>query len=288
MVLLIIRMGVITCHRRNETSLRLRSRRPRTNGTRNGTSSSLLGSRASLACVLGDEGRKVLCVERDATTPERIVGELLQPGGYKKLKELGLESCVENIDAQKVYGYTMYKDGEEATMMYPLDEQSLNDDIAGRSFHNWRFVQQLRRKAYGNKNVTLREGTVKFLVKENGETWNDKANDGGVAGIAYDIGGDEWVNGQLVAGKEKPKRFTSYAPLTIVCDRHFSSLRKKLADNKIDHPSHFVGLILDGAPSEILGENANQGHVVWEIHLRFCSTRSPRKKFGVWWIFLHT
>jgi len=111
---------------------------------------------ASLACVLGDEGRKVLCVERDATTPERIVGELLQPGGYKKLKELGLESCVENIDAQKVYGYTMYKDGEEATMMYPLDEQSLNDDIAGRSFHNGRFVQQLRRKAYGNKNVTLR------------------------------------------------------------------------------------------------------------------------------------
>ena len=217
---------------------------------------------ASLACVLGDEGRKVLCVERDATTPERIVGELLQPGGYKKLKELGLESCVENIDAQKVYGYTMYKDGEEATMMYPLDEQSLNDDIAGRSFHNGRFVQQLRRKAYGNKNVTLREGTVKFLVKENGETWNDEANDGGVAGIAYDIGGDEWVNGQLVAGKEKPKRFTSYAPLTIVCDGHFSSLRKKLADNKIDHPSHFVGLILDGAPSEILGENANQGHVV--------------------------
>ena len=76
---------------------------------------------ASLACVLGNEGRKVLCVERDTSTPERIVGELLQPGGYKKLKELGLESCVENIDAQKVYGYTMYKDGEEATMMYPLD-----------------------------------------------------------------------------------------------------------------------------------------------------------------------
>ena len=65
---------------------------------------------------------EVLCVERDCAEPKRIVGELLQPGGYKKLKELGLESCVENIDAQKVFGYTMYKDGEEATMMYPLDE----------------------------------------------------------------------------------------------------------------------------------------------------------------------
>ena len=217
---------------------------------------------ASLACVLGNQGRKVLCVERDCAEPKRIVGELLQPGGYKKLKELGLESCVENIDAQKVYGYTMYKDGEEATMMYPLDEKSLSEDIAGRSFHNGRFVQQLRRKAYANKNVTLREGTVKCLVKENGEVWNDEANDGGVAGIAYDIGGDEWFNGQLVPGKEKPKRFTSYAPLTIVCDGHFSSLRKKLADNKIDLPSHFVGLILNGPPSEILGENASQGHVV--------------------------
>ena len=75
---------------------------------------------ASLACVLGNQGRKVLCVERDCAEPKRIVGELLQPGGYKKLKELGLESCVENIDAQKVFGYTMYKDGEEATMMLSL------------------------------------------------------------------------------------------------------------------------------------------------------------------------
>ena len=39
-------------------------------------------------------------------------------------------------------------------------------------------MQQLRRKAYANKNVTLREGTVKCLVKENGEVWNDEANDG--------------------------------------------------------------------------------------------------------------
>ena len=67
---------------------------------------------ASLAHSLGVEGRRVLCVERDLSTPDRIVGELLQPGGYLKLKELGLESCVEGIDAQKVYGYTMFKNGE--------------------------------------------------------------------------------------------------------------------------------------------------------------------------------
>jgi len=33
----------------------------------------------------------VLVIERDLTEPDRIVGELLQPGGYLKLIELGLE-----------------------------------------------------------------------------------------------------------------------------------------------------------------------------------------------------
>ena len=47
-------------------------------------------------------GRRVLIIERDLTQPNRIVGELLQPGGYRKLQELGLASAVEGIDAQKV------------------------------------------------------------------------------------------------------------------------------------------------------------------------------------------
>ena len=37
------------------------------------------------------DGRNVLLVERDLTEPDRIVGELLQPGGYLKLLALGLE-----------------------------------------------------------------------------------------------------------------------------------------------------------------------------------------------------
>jgi len=44
----------------------------------------------------------VLLLERDLSQPDRIVGELLQPGGYLMLKKLGLESCTENIDAVKV------------------------------------------------------------------------------------------------------------------------------------------------------------------------------------------
>lgn len=30
-------------------------------------------------------------IERDLSQPDRIVGELLQPGGYLKLAELGME-----------------------------------------------------------------------------------------------------------------------------------------------------------------------------------------------------
>lgn len=43
-----------------------------------------------------------MTLERDLSQPNRIVGELLQPGGLHKLQELGLEEAVEGIDAQKV------------------------------------------------------------------------------------------------------------------------------------------------------------------------------------------
>ena len=47
-------------------------------------------------------GRRVLLLERDLSTPDRIVGELLQPGGYRILERLGLADCCSDIDAQKV------------------------------------------------------------------------------------------------------------------------------------------------------------------------------------------
>lgn len=49
----------------------------------------VLGS--AMATVLARDGRRVTVVERDLREPDRIVGELLQPGGYIALKDLGLE-----------------------------------------------------------------------------------------------------------------------------------------------------------------------------------------------------
>lgn len=210
---------------------------------------------ASLAHALGREGRKVLVLERDMKQPDRIVGELLQPGGYLKLKELGLESCVEGIDAQKVYGYTMFKDGEVATMTYPLEGRS--DDVAGRSFHNGRFVQKLREAAKAVEGVELRQGTVKKLLNARGDEWSEGEV---VAGVSYTTG-DTWDEKTQTVISTKSETKTVFAPLTVVCDGHFSSLRSKLSQATPEHPSHFVGLILRGAPSDLL-PNGSHGHVV--------------------------
>lgn len=49
---------------------------------------------SAMATVLARDGRKVTVIERDMKEPDRIVGELLQPGGLKALWKLGLEGMV--------------------------------------------------------------------------------------------------------------------------------------------------------------------------------------------------
>ena len=57
--------------------------------------SGILGS--AIAAVLSQDGRKVIAVERDVSEPDRIVGELLQPGGYAALTKLGLKGMENKI-----------------------------------------------------------------------------------------------------------------------------------------------------------------------------------------------
>ncbi|KAI3508928.1 hypothetical protein L1887_23950 [Cichorium endivia] len=187
---------------------------------------------AALAHTLGKDGRRVLVIERDLTEPDRIVGELLQPGGYLKLMELGLEDCVEDIDAQRVFGYALFKDGKNTRLSYPLEK--FHADVAGRSFHNGRFIQRMREKASSLSNVQLKQGTVSSLLEENGT----------IKGVMY-----KDKSGEIMK---------AYAPLTIVCDGCFSNLRRSLCNPQVDVPSCFVGLILENCqlPYE------NHGHVV--------------------------
>ncbi|XVF61407.1 hypothetical protein PTKIN_Ptkin08bG0127100 [Pterospermum kingtungense] len=187
---------------------------------------------AALAYTLGKDGRRVHVIERDLTEPDRIVGELLQPGGYLKLIELGLEDCVNEIDAQRVLGYALFKDGKNARLSYPL--KKFHADVAGRSFHNGRFIQRMREKAATLPNVRLEQGTVTSLLEENRT----------IRGVQY----------KTKYGEE----LRAYAPLTIVCDGCFSNLRRSLCNPKVDVPSCFVGLVLENCELPF----PNHGHVI--------------------------
>ncbi|XP_028801442.1 squalene monooxygenase [Neltuma alba] len=187
---------------------------------------------SALAYTLGKDGRRVHVIERDLREPDRIVGELLQPGGYLKLVQLGLQDCVDEIDAQEVFGYALYKDGKSTKLSYPLDK--FESDVSGRSFHNGRFIHRMRQKAASLPNVKLEQGTVTSLVEEKGTT----------KGVYY----------KTKSGNE----LMAKAPLTIVCDGCFSNLRRSLCNPKVEVPSHFVGLVLKNCELPY----ANHGHVI--------------------------
>lgn len=189
---------------------------------------------SALAYSLAKDGRQVQVIERDLSQPDRIVGELLQPGGYLKLVELGMEECVSGIDSQQVYGYVLYKEGKYAKLTYPLQEFS--SDVSGRSFHHGRFIQRLRQKAASLPNVRMEQGTVTSLIEEKGT----------VKGVKY-----KNKDGQDAK---------AYAPLTIVCDGCFSNLRKNLCVPQVDIVSHFVGMVLNLENGNL--PQPNHGHVI--------------------------
>ncbi|KAK8564400.1 hypothetical protein V6N12_036525 [Hibiscus sabdariffa] len=92
---------------------------------------------AALAYSLGKDGRRVRVIERDLNEPCRIAGENLMPGGYHKLIELGLEDCVDEIDAQRILGNVLYMDGKEATISFRskvADESRVSSQIEVPSY----------------------------------------------------------------------------------------------------------------------------------------------------------
>uniref|UniRef100_A0A672S419 Squalene monooxygenase n=1 Tax=Sinocyclocheilus grahami TaxID=75366 RepID=A0A672S419_SINGR len=182
----------------------------------------VLGS--AMAAVLARDGRRVTVVERDMKEPDRIVGELLQPGGYRALRELGLEDAVEGLDAHVVNGYVIHdlESRMEVEIPYPQQENSIQ---GGRAFHHGRFIMGLRRAVLAEPNVKFVEGTVTSLEEK----------DGCVTGIQY---------------REKDSGIIKevHAPLTVVADGCFSKFRNNLISGKAKVSSHFVGCIMKDSP----------------------------------------
>lgn len=193
----------------------------------------------SLSVALARQGRSVLVVERDLSEPNRIVGELMQPGGVKALKALGLENATVGIDAVPVYGYEILFNGKSINIPYTFIEGSTEEREQGRSFHHGKFIMNLRNAMLKEPNVTALEATVTDIIK----------NENGV------------IEG--VKTKTKDGETSEYfAPLTVVADGTTSKFRKDFTTRKPIVKSNFVGMVLKDADMP----NPYHGHVILGNH----------------------
>lgn len=213
----------------------------------------------AVAWALANQGRSIIVLEKSLKEPDRIVGELLQPGGVQALEKLGLRECLEEIDAIKVFGYDVIYYGEEVRIPYPenanqtieIDEKTSHTDEyrgtkrkrpEGRSFHHGRFIQRLRQKILSNPNVTVVEATATDLIR--GEFTGD-------------------ILGVSAKRKDNDEQDSFFGNLTIVADGYASKFRKEFRKDAPVAKSKFWGLELIDAdlpmPSHghvILGEGA--------------------------------
>lgn len=127
------------------------------------------------AITFARQGRSVILLEKSLAEPNRIVGELLQPGGVSALEKLGLRHCLEEIDAVRVLGYQVSWYGTPVGIPYPEEILAGEEKkgIAGgkcgrpegRSFHHGRFIRRLRETAMQEENVMVVETTAMELVR---------------------------------------------------------------------------------------------------------------------------
>ncbi|EZF33561.1 squalene monooxygenase [Trichophyton mentagrophytes] len=187
----------------------------------------------ALAVALGNQGRSVILLERSLKEPDRIVGELLQPGGVRALEQLGLRDCLEGIDAVRTYGYDVIYFGNGVKIPFPSDA---NDKILeGRCFHHGRFIMRLREAAAANPNVTIVETKAVSTIKS--------THTGDVLGVQCQTDG---------------KQDFYFGPLTVVADGYASTFRKEYLPIQPVAKSKFWGLELIDAKLPIPGH----GHVV--------------------------
>ncbi|CCK71681.1 squalene monooxygenase KNAG_0H02660 [Huiozyma naganishii CBS 8797] len=220
-----------------------------------------------VATGLARKGKKVLIVERDWALPDRIVGELMQPGGVRALRSLGMVQSINNIEAVPVTGYTVMFNGEKVDIPYPYksdvepvhkvkdlvrdgNDQVLDDGHItkkdfetdererGVAFVHGKFLDNLRAIVRNEPNVTCVQGNCVEVLK-------DAQNNNEVIGAKIDIEG---------RGKVDFK-----AHITFVCDGIFSHFRKELNPEHVPTVgSSFVGMSLYHAKMP----TPNHGHVI--------------------------
>ncbi|KAK7064623.1 SE domain-containing protein [Favolaschia claudopus] len=181
---------------------------------------------SSLAHALATAPRpkplRIAVLERSLEEPDRIVGELLQPGGWDALRAIGLGSVVEDIDAAKCVGYCVVDATAGKTVEIPYPGKN-----EGRSFHHGRLIMNLRAAARRAPGVELIEATVTSLIE-------DDSSKRRVIGVRASLKGEE---------EKRP----FYANLVVVADGCFSNFRNSVLSENAVKPvtkSHFIGTIL--------------------------------------------
>jgi squalene monooxygenase len=184
---------------------------------------------SAMAAYLGKQGKKVVVIEKNLGEMDRILGELLQPGGVQMLRKMGLESTLENIDAQPVVGYGMFLDGKSFQIGYQAEK-----GLTGFGFRNGKFVQSLRAYMQNIPNVTVIEAAASSLIEEEGM----------IKGVNYTDQADE------------PKQLR--ASLTIISDGSLSTFRSSFTTSEKIVSGYFLGLILENCHLPY----PNHGHVI--------------------------
>jgi squalene monooxygenase len=187
----------------------------------------VLGS--ALAVALANQGRSVILLEKSLKEPDRIVGELLQPGGVQALTKLGLRHTLDNIDAIPVTGYTVIYHDEQVPIPYPVIAAQVSDQAEkqpgkyeGRSFHHGRFVSKLRAAALAHPNITAFETEVTSIITSSHTTQ--------VLGV------------ESITRKTQKDCF--FGSLTVVCDGYASKFRKSYIHHTPRVKSKFWGMEL--------------------------------------------
>ncbi|RYP04690.1 hypothetical protein DL764_004306 [Monosporascus ibericus] len=206
----------------------------------------------AVAHALANQGRSVILLERWMKEPNRIVGELMQPGGVNSLKKLGLEHTIEGIDAVPCYGYDVVFNGKEVKIPYPPMEflsdgtprvskqrhpngsangsaHQKKDDSrpVGSSFHHGRFITQLRKACLKHPNITVFETEAVDTIRGD--------HNPEILGVST-----RTVNPNT--GEKEPDCF--FGQLTIVADGYASKFRKQYIGNAPIVRSKFYALEL--------------------------------------------
>lgn len=212
----------------------------------------------AVAWALAKQGRSVLLLERWLKEPDRIVGELLQPGGVSALEKLGLAHCLEDIDSIRVQGYEVIYYGQEVNIPYPANlgaastkggREYTNEKGGmpeGRAFHHGRFISQLRRACASQPNITIVETEVTDTITSQ--------HDPQVLGVkSRTVDSD--------SGEKKDDFY--FGKLTIIADGYASKFRKQYIKATPMVKSKFYALELIDCPlpaphhgTVVLGEHA--------------------------------